>query len=172
MSIALPAAPEMLPLDALNGVAPFESRLMPAPELFVDETASNERFEPLFALRTSTAGPPVALTFSVEPEPTLIVGAPELLTRKQVPPVVLIAKLVKLKVPAAAPVSATPPAPPLRFTLVTSEPPVFVPAIAAPALPAMSTASTRLPEAREPVPESDGRFAGVPVASVSANRPS
>src|SRR5205823_1550866 len=163
MSTALPAAPEMLPLDALNGVAPFESRLMPAPELLVDETASNDRFEAEFALRTSTAGPPVALTFSVEPEPTLIVGAPELFTRKPVPPVVVMAKLVKLNVPAAAPVSATPPAPPLRFTLVTSEPPVFVPAMAAPPLPAMSTASTRLPEARATVPESDGRLAGVPV---------
>src|SRR5438067_6756316 len=75
MPTALPAAPEMLPLAALNGVAPFESRLMPAPELLVDETASNVRFEAVFALRTSTAGPPVALTFSVEPEPTLIVGA-------------------------------------------------------------------------------------------------
>src|SRR5690242_12283769 len=127
MSTALPAAPEMLPLEALNGVAPFESRLIPAPELLVDETASNERFEAVFALRTSTAGPPVALTFSVEPDPTLIVGAPELLARKPVPPVVLTVKFVKLKVPAAAPVSATPPAPPLRLTLVTSEPPVLVP---------------------------------------------
>src|SRR5947207_12101046 len=152
-STALPAAPEMLPLDALNGVAPFESRLMPAPELFVDETASNVRFEAVFAFRTSTAGPPVALTFSVDPEPTLIVGAPELFTRKPVPPVVVIAKFVKLNVPAAAPVRATPPAPPLRFTFVTSEPPVFVPAMAAPALPAMSTASTWLPEARDTVPE-------------------
>ena len=134
----------------------------------MDETASNARLEAVFALRTSTAGPPVALTFSVDPEPTLMVGAPELLTRKPVPPVVLIVKLVKLNVPAAAPVSATPPAPPLRFTLVTSEPPVFVPAMAAPPLPAMSTPSTRLPEARATVPESDGRFAGVPVASVSA----
>src|ERR1041384_7685434 len=121
MSIALPAAPEMLPLAALNGVAPFVSRLMPAPELFVDETASKVRFEAVFALRTSTAGPPVALTFSVEPEPTLIVGAPELLTRKPVPPVVVIAKLGKWNVPAPAPVCPTPPAPPLRLTLVTSE---------------------------------------------------
>src|ERR1051325_375985 len=111
MSIALPAAPEMLPLAALNGVAPFESRLIPAPELFVDETASKVRLEAVFALRTSTAGPPVALTFSVEPEPTLIVGAPELLTRKPVPPVVLIAKFVRLNGPAAAPVSATAAAP-------------------------------------------------------------
>src|SRR5205085_2036492 len=156
---------EMLPLEALKGAAPFESRLMPAPELLVDETASNARLDAPFTLRTSTAGPPVALTFSVEPEPTLIVGVPELFTRKPVPPVV---EIVKLNVPAAAPVSATPPAPPLRFTLVTSEPPVFVPAIAAPALPAMSTASTRLPEARATVPDRDGRFAGVPVASVSA----
>src|SRR5437763_14801217 len=123
MSTALPAAPEMLPLEALNGAAPFESRLMPAPELFVDETASNERFEAVFALRTSTAGPPVALTFSVAPETTLIVGAPELFTRKPVPPLVVIAKLVQLNVPAAAPVRATPPAPPLRSTLVTSEAP-------------------------------------------------
>src|ERR1041384_5577768 len=121
MSTALPAAPEMLPLEALNGVAPFESRLIPASELFVDETASKVRFDAVFALRTSTAGPPVALTFSVEPEPTLIVGVPELFTRKPVPPVVLIVKLVKLNVPAAAPASATPPAPPLRLTLVTSE---------------------------------------------------
>src|SRR5438270_4080563 len=75
-STALPAAPEMLPLAALNGAAPFESRLMPAPVLFVDETASNARFEAVFALRTSTAGPRDALTFSVEPEPTLIVGVP------------------------------------------------------------------------------------------------
>src|SRR4029079_14788984 len=97
MSTALPAAPEMLPLEALNGVAPFESRLMPAPELFVEETASNERFDAVFALRTSTAGPPVALTFSVEPEPTLIVGAPELLTRKPVPPAVLIVNFVELE---------------------------------------------------------------------------
>src|SRR5438034_9679768 len=106
MSTALPAAPEMLPLAALNGVAPFESRLMPAPELLVDETASNARLELPFTLRTSTAGPPVALTFSVEPEPTLMVGAPEVFTRKPVPPVVVIVKLVKLNVPAPAPVSA------------------------------------------------------------------
>src|SRR2546421_9349242 len=120
MSTALPAAPEMLPLEALKGAAPFESRLMPAPELFVDETASNARLDEPFTLRTSTAGPPVALTFSVEPEPTFIVGAPEVLTRKPVPPVVLIVKLVKLNVPAAAPVSATPPEAPPKVTLVTS----------------------------------------------------
>src|SRR5207247_2589505 len=90
-------------------------------------------------------------------------------TRKPVPPVVEIVKFVKLNVPAAAPVRATPPAPPLRFTLVTVEPPVFVPAMAAPPLPAMSTASTRLPEARATVPESDGRFAGVrPVPPAAA----
>src|SRR5436309_1453758 len=124
MSTALPAAPEMLPLAALNGAAPFESRLMPAPELFVDETASNARLDEPFTLRTSTAGPPFALTFSVEPEPTLIVGMPVPFTRKPVPPVVEIVKFVKLNVPAAAPVRATPPAPPLRFTLVTVEPPV------------------------------------------------
>src|SRR5436309_14592741 len=121
MSTALPAAPEMPPLEALNGAAPFESRLMPAPELLVDETASNVRLEAVFALRTSTAGPPVELTFSVDPEPTRIVGVPELLTRKPVP-VVEIVKLVKMKLPAAAPVSATPPAPPLRFTVVAFEP--------------------------------------------------
>ena len=124
MSTALPAAPEMLPLEALNGVAPFESRLMPAPELFVDDTASNARLDAVFALRTSTAGPPVALTFSVEPEPTLIVGAPELFTRKPVPPVVLIVKFVKLNVPAAAPVRATPPAPP-RFRNPLPAPPIL-----------------------------------------------
>src|SRR5436190_7919880 len=112
MSTALPAAPEMLPLAALKGAAPFESRLMPAPALAVDDTASNARLELPFTFRTSTAGPPVALTFSVEPEPTLIVGGPEPFTRKPVPALVLIVKLVKLKVPAAAPVSATPPAPP------------------------------------------------------------
>src|SRR5437764_9660752 len=136
MSTALPAAPEMLPLAALNGAAPFESRLMPAPELFVDETASNVRLEEPFTFRMSTAGPPVALTFSVEPEPTLIVGLPELFTRKPVPPVVVIVKFVKLNVPAAAPVSETPPAAPLRLTLVTSEPPELAPEIAAPPLPA------------------------------------
>src|SRR5207237_736784 len=76
MSTALPAAPEMLPLEALNGAAPLLSRLIPAPELFVDETASKARLEAEFALRTSTAGPPFVLTFSVEPEPTLIVGTP------------------------------------------------------------------------------------------------
>src|SRR5437660_803590 len=119
MSIALPAAPEMPPLAALNGAAPFASRLIPALELFVDDTASNARFEAPFALRTSTAGPRVALTFSVEPEPMLIVDTPELFARKPVPPLVVIAKFVKLNVPAAAPVSATPPAPPLRLTLVT-----------------------------------------------------
>src|SRR5437588_4074353 len=146
----------MNPLEALNGAAPFESRLMPAPELFVDETASNARLDEPFTLRASTAGPPVALTFSVPPEPALIVGVPELFTRKPVPPLVVIVKLVKLNVPAAAPVSATPPDAPLRFTFVTSEPPVFVPAIAAPPLPVMSTPSTRLPEARLTVPESDG----------------
>src|SRR5881227_3567363 len=101
MSTALPAAPEMLPLEALKGAAPFESRLMPAPELLVDETPSKARLDAPFTLRTSTAGPPVALTFSVEPEPALIVGRPELgLTRKPVPPVVVIVKLVKLNVPA------------------------------------------------------------------------
>src|SRR5437764_12203350 len=99
MSTALAAAPEMLPLEALNGAAPFESRLMPAPELFVDETPSKARLDAPFTLRMSTAGPPVALTFSVEPEPTLIVGPPELFTRKPVPPVVEIVKLVKLNVP-------------------------------------------------------------------------
>src|SRR5204863_8740781 len=103
MSTALPAAPEMLPLAALNGEAPFESRLMPAPELFVDETASKVRLDVPFTFCTSTAGPPVALTFSVAPEPTLIVGPPELVTRQPVPPVVVIAKVVKLNVPAAAP---------------------------------------------------------------------
>src|SRR5437763_16581572 len=87
MSTALPAAPGMLPLEALNGAAPFESRLMPAPELFVDETASNERFEAVFALRTSTAGPPVALTFSVAAGATSIVGAAGLRERQAVPPV-------------------------------------------------------------------------------------
>ena len=51
MSTALPAAPEMLPLTALNVAAPFESRLMPAPELFVDETASNARLDAPFTLR-------------------------------------------------------------------------------------------------------------------------
>src|SRR5439155_19800582 len=132
MSTALPAAPEMLPLAALNGAAPFESRLMPAPELFVDDTASKVRLDEPLTLRTSTAGPPVALTFSVEPEPTLIVGPPELFTGKPVPPVVVIVKFVKLNVPAAAPVRTTPPAPPLRFTLVTSEPPVFVQALVVP----------------------------------------
>src|SRR5947209_14528854 len=143
MAMAVPDAPEMLPLDALNGVAPFESRLMPKPPLLVEETASNVRFEAVFALLTQTAGPPVALTFSVEPEPTLIVGVLELFTRKPTPVVVLIVKLVKLNAPAAAPVRATPPTRPLRFTLVTSEPPVFVPAIAAPTRPPlMSTAST------------------------------
>src|SRR4051812_17780342 len=110
MSMAFPAAPLMLPLLALNGVAPFESRLMPAPELFVDETASNARLDAPLTLRTSTAGPAVALTFSVEPEPTLIVGVPDVFTRKPVPPLVVIVKLVKLNVPAPAPVRATPPA--------------------------------------------------------------
>src|SRR5437763_7169664 len=118
MSIALPAAPEMLPLEALKIAVPFESRLMPAPELFVDETASKARFEALFTWKRSTAGPPVALTFSVEPEPTLIVGVPEPASKKPVPPVVVIVKLVKLKVPAAVLVSATPPDAPVRFTLV------------------------------------------------------
>src|SRR5262245_21346762 len=123
MSMALPAAPVMLPPVALKVAAPLESRLMPAPELFVDETVSNDKLDEPLTLRTSTAGPPVALAFSVEPEPTLTVGPPEQFTRKPVPPVVVIVKLVKLNVPAHAPVSATPPAPPLRLTLVTSEPP-------------------------------------------------
>src|SRR5438045_9292109 len=98
MSTALPAAPEMLPLAALNGAAPFESRLMPAPELFVDETASKVRLDVPFTFCKSTAGPTVALKFLVAPEPPLLVEPPELLTRQPVPTVVVIAMFVTLNV--------------------------------------------------------------------------
>ena len=75
----MPAAPVSVPPDALNVPEPRLSRLMPLPALFVELTVSKASVGPLVPL-TSTAGPPVALTFAVPPLGT--VTLPALLSRK------------------------------------------------------------------------------------------
>src|ERR1700749_1547958 len=85
MAMSAPDVPEMLPLEALNVVAPFELRLMPARVAPGGDTVSHARPEAPFTLSTRTGVPPLTLPFSVEPEPTLIVGAPDAFTRNPVP---------------------------------------------------------------------------------------
>ena len=58
----MPAAPVIVPLAALKVPVPRPARLMPSLALLVELTASNASVAPVVPV-TSTAGPPVALTF-------------------------------------------------------------------------------------------------------------
>ena len=131
----MPAAPVSVPPDALNVPEPRPSRLMPLPALFVELTVSKASVGPLVPL-TSTAGPPVALTFAVPPAGT--VTLPALLSRKAaaLPDVVVSARLPKVVVPVV-PVSDTPPLPEAVTVMSSTTLPVprLVPAASSPRAP-------------------------------------
>ena len=148
----MPAAPVMpLLASAENVPVPSPSRLTPSLALLVESTSSNASVAPL-CRRTSTAGPPVALTFAVPAAATVTVPTFESPNAAVAPDVVVSARSVPTPSPnVVVPVVFVMLTPPLPEPVTVIESNVLLPMLVPPT-PPVATRPAALPLVIEIVP--------------------